>query len=121
MRAQASIAIEVKTWSRDSHDLYDYENVNTTAISYEVAVPGLLVRNHDNVRFLTSDQSPSVDDKRLMLVGWSEGQCVVRPSEGSDLWQVVNQMPGRCVRLEKKHAAEVGQSQVLCQGNRHYA
>ena len=108
MLAETSIAIEVKAWSRDSPELYDYEDQSIPAISFEVAVPGLLVRNHDNVRFLTSDQSPSVDDKRLMLVGWNEGQCVVRPSEGSDLWQGVNQMPGRCVRLEKNMQLKLG-------------
>ena len=107
MRPHTSISVVVNTWSRDSHDLYDYENTNTTVVRYELAVSGLLVRNHDVVRFLTEDQKPGAEDQRLMGVTWSEGQCFLK-SVSSDLWEVVSHMQGRSVRLVKDMQIKLG-------------
>lgn len=108
MKANASSAtVEVKTWSRDSHDLYDYENTNTAVVNYEVAVPGQLVRNHDIVRFLTGDETQGSEDVGLVEMIWNQTMCYVKPSR-SELWEVVSQMPGRSLRLVKDMQLKLG-------------
>ena len=108
MKTNASSAtVEVKTWSRDSHDLYDYENTNTAVVNYEVAVPGQLVRNHDIVRFLTGDETQGSEDMGLVEMMWNQTMCYVKPSR-SELWEVVSQMPGRSLRLVKDMQLKLG-------------
>ncbi len=59
--------VHCKTWARDSHGLFDYENdqVKTTTISFNQN--GTLVRKKNNVLFLS--EHATEEERNLVLSG----------------------------------------------------
>ena len=62
--------IKAKTWNRDSHGLFDYENNTVKANNYSVLQPGFIVRKKNEVKFQTSseDNTTNAEDKELFKI-----------------------------------------------------
>jgi hypothetical protein len=50
-----SIQIKAKTWARDSHGLFDYENHQVKTTSLIINSEGRLIRNKNDVKFTNSN------------------------------------------------------------------
>ena len=42
--------MSVRTWTRDSHGLFDYESQNITTDNFIITSDCILVRNHSNIQ-----------------------------------------------------------------------
>jgi len=47
----SSILIKAKTWNRDSHGLYDYENTNVKQSVLGVNSSGIIIRKKNDLKF----------------------------------------------------------------------
>ena len=86
----ARLLVESKTWSRDSHGLYDYESRNVTVNQLQIASPCNIFRNDTNVAMGDSEQPPQ--NHALLDVSQASGEFSVTASLSQQLWQVVRQM-----------------------------
>ena len=62
-----SLLIHCKTWSRDSHGLFDYECTLTKNNSFQIKKEQLLIRNKNDLRLENNITSYTVEDEEECL------------------------------------------------------
>lgn len=60
-----SVLINVKTWSRDSHGLYDYECTNTKNANFTTKKDQIIIRRKNEVRLETPSYKEEQDEENL--------------------------------------------------------
>jgi hypothetical protein len=61
--------ISAKTWNRDSHGLFDYENSSVKCNNFSSDQPGFIIRRKNEVKFLKENTSlNNTDEKELLKV-----------------------------------------------------
>jgi len=62
--------VRAKTWNRDSHGLFDYENNSVKSNSYQVDKSGLIIRKKNEVKYYPTNESSGfgTEDKELFKV-----------------------------------------------------
>lgn len=62
------LKIITKTWSRDSHGLFDYEAINTRVNTLMIQTKGILVRKKNDVKHMPENSDLEIDDRELAKV-----------------------------------------------------
>ena len=63
--------LKAKTWNRDSHGLFDYENTSVKLNNITTAQTGCIIRRKHDVKFLISSEDGNInnaDDKELFKI-----------------------------------------------------
>lgn len=71
------VQINCRTWSRDSHGLFDYENNQVKKDSYIISQNGRIIRNKHNVMFLSDGASLEEKDNALSQINQPESQITI--------------------------------------------
>jgi hypothetical protein len=61
------IHISAKTWNRDSHGLFDYENTSVKCNYFTSDQTGFIVRRKNEVKFLTDNTSSNNSDEKELF------------------------------------------------------
>ncbi|KAL4439591.1 hypothetical protein ABPG74_003993 [Tetrahymena malaccensis] len=74
-----NLMIKTYTWNRDSHGLFDYESKGIIKNQLKIPEPGLIVREKDEIKILTSQnyKGESADMKKLAFVDIRNNHYVV--------------------------------------------
>ena len=72
------IQIKSKTWKRDSHGLFDYENNQVKSTTMIINKNGILSRHNDDMRFVSSLTSENSEEaKELAVVKFLDSMYLV--------------------------------------------
>ena len=89
-RSPLSLQVKSKTWSRDSHGLYDYESRNVATHHLEISSECQIVRSESNVGVASADLA--CPGNPLLSVEPRNGQYHVSAALPEQLWLVVRHM-----------------------------
>ena len=89
-RSPLSLLVKSKTWSRDSHGLYDYESRNVATHHLEISSECQIVRSESNVGVASADLAHPGNP--LLSVEPRNGQYHVSAALPEQLWLVVRHM-----------------------------
>ena len=69
--------VKARTWNRDSHGLFDYENNTVKSNNYVLTKSGFIIRKKHEVKFVTSkEEANGNEDKELFEVSEMDGNIV---------------------------------------------
>jgi hypothetical protein len=71
---QPMLKVMTKTWSRDSHGLFDYEATNTKNFILFVSGRTKLVRKKNDVRQCSESAELELEDRELCKVRFEDGK-----------------------------------------------
>lgn len=72
------IQIKSKTWKRDSHGLFDFENNQVKSTTMIINKNGILTRQNDDMRFVASLNSENSEEtKELAVVKFIDSMYLV--------------------------------------------
>ena len=69
-----SLSIKAKTWNRDSHGLFDYENNTVKNNSITINQSGSIIRKKNEVKYFNSPEEANInnsEDKELFKINVS--------------------------------------------------
>ena len=89
-----SLYLMARTWSRDSHGLYDYETEHFAAAGFETQGEGRLYRTGDEVNYGVGEMA---EGEELIRVEREEGDGfrISGKTEDEDLWLAVKYLKGQ--------------------------
>jgi len=88
----SSLYVFARTWTRDSHGLFDYESQHFTATSFETSGLGRLHRVGDEVRLMDGG---SQGEQLMAVERDGEGFRVMGRTREEDLWVVAKYLKGQ--------------------------
>ena len=71
------LQIQCKTWSRDSHGLFDYENNQVKNNYFIITDKGCIIRKKHNVYFIGDNTSAEERDNLLSGINLPENQVTI--------------------------------------------
>jgi len=74
---QQMLKVTTKTWSRDSHGLFDYEATNTKNFLLFVSGRTKLVRKKNDIRQCSESAELELEDRELCKVRFEDGKKVI--------------------------------------------
>ncbi|ANQ09564.1 Uncharacterized protein PCOAH_00041460 [Plasmodium coatneyi] len=115
-----SLRVETKTWTRDSHDLFDYEAQQVNKKSFLISTPIKLFRSKAQVSCVADNPHclPNTAQDYLLSVRPEEGtdKYVITPAEHSlntqynvkKLWIIVKDLPDKSYALHENDIIKLG-------------
>lgn len=101
--------MQTRTWTRDSHGLYDYESEHYTSANFESRCDGRLYRIGDEVKFVTGEVNEGEELVRVERV--EDGYRVIGKTEEEEMWLVVKYLKEQV--LTKNVVVKLGRVRYL--------
>ncbi|KAI4836351.1 zinc finger protein [Plasmodium brasilianum] len=112
------LRVETKTWTRDSHDLFDYEAQQVNKKSFLISTPIKLFRSKAQVSCVADNPQclPNTAQDYLLSVRPEEDKYVISPAEHSlsnqynvkKLWIIVKDLPEKFYALHENDIIKLG-------------
>lgn len=71
---QANLKLLIKTWSRDSHGLFDYETSSTKTNQLLISNSSKLIRKKNDVRFVQENHEIEFEERELAKIFFEENK-----------------------------------------------
>ncbi len=75
---ELTVKAVTKTWSRDSHGLFDYEATNTKNLTTFAHLRHKIVRKKNDIRVTFDSAEIDLDDRELCRVKIQESKCYLK-------------------------------------------
>ncbi|VEV58663.1 zinc finger protein, putative [Plasmodium vinckei vinckei] len=112
------LRIETKTWTRDSHDLFDYEAQQVNKKTFLISSPIKLFRSKAQVSCVADNPQclPNTAQDYLLSVRPEENKYVITPAEHplnsqynvKKLWIIVKNLPNKSYSLHENDIIKLG-------------
>lgn len=116
-----NLIIETTTWSRDSHELFDYEAQHINNKKFLVSKSSKIFRQNTECMIVGDEEElPAQGDYLLSVKTTSEGKFVVFPADRSlevctdrqlvpkKVWLIVRDLPGKSYALQQNDMVKLG-------------